>query len=243
MTTTTHGRIAAFIITFITAGLAAVALAAPAQAVAYRYWSYWQGDSGTWVAAQTGPGDHTVLDEDVQGWRFAITTDMPAQAPDNDPVFAALCPDLAAAGATAGELRVAVVIDAGFTADAPEGETPPGDVVSCVTVPEGSTGNQALAAARAVNEDGGLVCSINGYPADECGTEVSDADAATAATAAEAEEPNPATVAAATTTDEATTTTESSSSWVGFLLGAVVIGALIAAAFIIPKRRRAKSEL
>ena len=243
MTTTIQGRIAALLITLISATLAAVALAAPAHAAAYRYWSYWQGDSGTWVAAQTGPGDHTVLDEDVQGWRFAITTDMPAQAPDNDPVFAALCPDLAAAGATAGELRVAVVIDAGFTADAPEGETPPGDVVSCVTVPEGSTGNQALAAAGAVNEDGGLVCSINGYPADECGNEVSDADAATAATAAEAEEPNPATVAAATTTDEATTTTESSSSWVGFLLGAVVIGALIAAAFIIPKRRRAKSEL
>lgn len=247
MTTTTHGRIAAFIITFITASLAAVALAAPAQAAAYRYWSYWQGDSGTWVAAQTGPGEYLLLDEDVQGWRFAITTDMPAQAPDNDPDFAALCPDLAAAGATAGELRVAVVIDAGFTADAPEGETPPGDVVSCVTVPEGSTGNQALAAAGAIDEDGGLVCAINGYPADECGAEVSDADAATAATAAEAEEPNPATVAAVTTTDEAsaeaTTTTESSSSsWVGFLLGAVVIGALIAAAFIIPKRRRAKSE-
>ena len=247
MTTTIQGRIAALLITLISATLAAVALAAPAHAAAYRYWSYWQGDSGTWVAAQTGPGDYAVVDGDVQGWRFAITTDMPAQAPDNDPDFAALCPDLDAAGATSGELRVAVVIDAGFVADAPDGETPPADVVSCVTVPEGSTGNQALAAAGAVNEDGGLVCAINGYPADECGAEVTDADAAAAATAAEAEEPNPAVVAAATTTDEAsaeavTTTESSSSSWVGFLLGAVVIGALIAAAFIIPKRRRAKSE-
>ena len=247
MTTTIQGRIAALLITLISATLAAVALAAPAHAAAYRYWSYWQGDSGTWVAAQTGPGDYAVVDGDVQGWRFSITTDMPAQAPDNDPDFAALCPDLDAAGATSGELRVAVVIDAGFVADAPDGETPPADVVSCVTVPEGSTGNQALAAAGAVNEDGGLVCAINGYPADECGAEVTDPDAAAAATAAEAEEPNPAVVAAATTTDEAsaeavTTTESSSSSWVGFLLGAVVIGALIAAAFIIPKRRRAKSE-
>ena len=128
---------------------------------------------------------------------------MPSQPPDNAPVFAALCPDLAAAGATSGQVRVAVVVDAGYAADAPTGQTPPGDVVSCVTVPEGSTGNQALAAAGAVTDDGGLICSINGYPEGECGNEVSDADAAAAATAAKDEQPNPAVVAAAgTTTDD-----------------------------------------
>ena len=238
--TTTTGRAAALLITLLAAALATVALAAPAQAAAFRYWSYWQGATGTWVAAPTGPGDYILVDEDVQGWRFAITADMPSQPPDNAPVFAALCPDLAAAGATSGQVRVAVVVDAGYAADAPTGQTPPGDVVSCVTVPEGSTGNQALAAAGAVAEDGGLICSINGYPEGECGNEVSDADAAAAATAAKDEQPNPAVVAAAGTTAAATTTADSgSTSWAGFAVGALVLALLIGLAFWIPKRRRA----
>jgi hypothetical protein len=237
---TTQGRVAALLIMLLTASLAAVALAAPAQAAAYRYWSYWQGDTGTWVAAQTGPGDHTIVDSDVQGWRFTITAETPTQGPDNAPVFADLCPDLAATGAPAGQVRAAVVIDAGYSADAPEGQTSPADVLSCVTVPEGSTGNQALAAAGAVAEDGGLVCSINGYPEGECGVEVSDADAATAATAAKEEQPNPAVVAAGSSSQDTSSTSESSStSWVGFTVGALILALLLGAAYWIPKQRRA----
>jgi hypothetical protein len=237
--TITPRRAAALLATLLAAVLATVALAAPAQAAAYRYWSYWQGATGTWVAAPTGPGDYTLVDSDVQGWRFAITTDTPNQPPDNSPVFADLCPDLDAAGATAGQVRVAVVIDAGFTADAPSGQTPPGDVVACVTVPEGSTGNQALAAAGAITDDNGLICSINGYPEGECGTEVPDADAAAAANAAQDEQPNPAAVAAGTTTDVTTTTSPEGNSWAGFALGALILALLIGAAFWIPRRRRA----
>lgn len=241
---------AALLIGVLTAAIASIMLAAPAHAAAYRYWSYWQGDSGTWVAAQTGPGDYVLVDEDVQGWRFAITTDMPAAAPDNDPDFAALCPDLAAAGPVEGQVRAAVVIDAGFSADAPEGQTPPGDVVSCVTVPEGSTGNQALAAAGTVVDQDGLICSINGYPADECGAEVPDADASAAAEAAADEQPNPAVVAASTQPAETagtdtpadTATTSGSSNAGGFLIGAVILVGLIAAAFLIPRRRRAAAR-
>ena len=241
MKTTTPRRAAALLATLLAAVLATVALAAPAQAAAYRYWSYWQAATGTWVAAPTGPGDYTLVDEDVQGWRFAITADMPNQPPDNAPVFDDLCPDLAAAGATTGQVRVAVVVDAGFTADAPSGQTPPGDVVACVTVPEGSTGNQALAAAGAITDDNGLICSINGYPEGECGNEVSDTDAAAAATAAKDEQPNPAVVAASgTTSEDATATADSgSTSWAGFAFGALVLALLIGAAFWIPKRRRA----
>lgn len=240
VTTTTTGRAAALIITLLTAGLATLALAAPAQAAAYRYWSYWQGDTGTWVAAPTGPGDYTLVDTDVQGWRFAITTDMPSRPPDNAPVFADLCPNLVAAGATADQVRVAVVIDAGYAADAPEGQTAPGDVVSCVTVAQGSTGNQALAAAGSVTDDNGLVCSINGYPEAECGTEVPDAVAAEAATAAEGEQPNPAVVAAGTTADTTTSTADpGSNSRAGFALGALILALLLGAAYWIPRRRRA----
>ncbi len=157
-------------------------------------------------------------------------------------MFADLCPDLATAGTTAGQVRVAVVIDSGYAADAPTGQTPPADVVSCVTLPEGSTGNQALAAAGAVADDNGLVCSVNGYPEGECGSEVSDADAAAAATAAQGEQPNPAVVTAGTTTDATSTSDSGSNSWAGFAVGALVLALLVGAAYWIPKqRRRARS--
>lgn len=209
-----------------------IAMAGPASATAYRFWSYWQGASGQWVAASTGPGDYNVVDQDVQGWRFAISTESVSQAPDNTAVFAELCPDLAATTPPASDVRVAVVVDSGFVADAPKGETPPADVVYCITVPKGSTGSQALAAATSVSQQDGMVCAIAGYPADECGAEVSDADASAAASAAANENPNPAD----TTSQDSD---ESSSTNAGaFALGAAALAALIAAAFLIPARRR-----
>ena len=236
--TTTHtGRIAALLIALTTAAVAAIALAAPASATAYRYWSYWQGASGEWVAAPTGPGAYELVDQDVQGWRFAISTEAVTQAPDNAPDFAALCPDLAAAEPAAGQLRVALVIDSGFAADAPAGQTPPADVVACVTVPEKSTGNQALAAGAAVTDQNGLVCGINGYPEGECGAEVSDADALAAAEAASAEQPNPA-VIAADGSGSAEQATDDSRSWVPFAMGALVLALLLGAAWAIPAQRR-----
>ena len=234
MTTTHPGRAAALFATLVAALLASLALASPAHATAFRYWSYWQGASGQWEAAQTGPADHVLVDQDVQGWRFAISTEAVTQMPDNGPDFSALCPDLAATGAAAGQVRVAVVIDSGFVADAPEGQTPPADVVSCVTVAEGSTGSQALAAAASVTEQDGLVCSVNGYPTDECGSTVSDGDAAAAASAAAGEQPNPAVVAAGSTTgDEASEGTP-----VAFIAGAAILAALLAGAWLIPAARR-----
>jgi pyruvate/2-oxoglutarate dehydrogenase complex dihydrolipoamide acyltransferase (E2) component len=92
-------------------------------------------------------------------------------------------------------------------------------------------------AAGAVTDQDGLICSINGYPEGECGSEVSDADAAAAASAAQDEQPNPAVVAAATTTDATTST--ANTSWTGFVLGALILALLIGAAYWIPKRRRA----
>ena len=213
-----------------------VLAAAPASATTYRFWSYWQGASGQWEMAQTGPGDHRVVDRDVQGWRFAIATETVSATPDNSPDFAALCPDLAAGSAPAGQLRVAVVIDAGFAADAPEGQTPPADVVSCVTVPAGSTGAQAVAAAGTVIDSGGMVCSINGYPADECAAAVPDDVASTAAEAAATESPNPAVVGEASASP--TAPTPAASSPAGFLAGALVLAALLGASIGIPVLRR-----
>ena len=234
--TTRPGRATALLIALAAALVAAVAVAAPASATAFRYWSYWQGADGQWTAAQTGPGDYKIVDQDVQGWRFAISTETVSVAPDNAPEFAALCPDLAAAAATAGQLRTAVVIDSGFAADAPEGQTPPADVVTCVTVPEGSTGNQALAAAAAINDQQGLVCAINGYPEGECGAEVSDADATAAAQAASAEQPNPAVIGAGE--PGAAEGADDSRSITTLVLGGTALALLIGAAVAIPAVRR-----
>lgn len=235
-TTTRPGRVAALALSLITALVAGVALAAPASATAYRYWSYWQGAEGTWTGALTGPGEHVIVDRDVQGWRFAISTESVTRSPDNDPDFAALCPDLDAAAPAEGQLRAAVVIDSGFAADAPEGQSPPADVVACVSVPEGSTGNQALAAAATVADEGGLVCAINGYPEGECVAEVSDADAEAAAQAAAAEQPNPAVAAGGA--DVGVAGADEPSSTGALILGGIALALLLVAALAIPALRR-----
>lgn len=219
--------------------LAVVALAGPAQAASYRYWSFWLGSTGTWVAAPVGPGEYPVVDRDVQGWRFGITADAPATPPDNAPVFADLCPALDAASPAAGQFRVAVVVDAGYRADAPTGEVPPADSISCVTVPEGATGNQALAAAVTVTDDQGMICSINGYPAAECTPEVADGDAAAAAQAASAESPNPAPLGASGSAapSSAPTTANPLGPW-GAIAGIAVVAALVVGAVGIARSRR-----
>ncbi len=230
------GRTLALLVTAAVTLLAAATLAGPAQAASYRYWSYWLGASGSWEAAMTGPGDQVMVDRDVQGWRFSITSDMPSEVPDNAPDFDALCPDVAAGDSPEGQVRVAVVVDPGFVAAAPQGQTPPRDVVSCLTLPEGSTGNQALAAAAALTADGGLVCAINGYPEGECGAEIPDDVAAQAARASAEEQPNPAVVATGAAVESS-----SSDSTALILTGAFVIAGLLAAAFAIPRLRRRAS--
>jgi hypothetical protein len=234
--TTPPGRAAVLLVTLAAAAVAALAVAAPASAMAYRYWSYWQGNDGQWTAAQTGPGDYTLVDRDVQGWRFAISTETVSVPPDNAPDFATLCPDLAAGSPAEGQVRAAVVIDSGFVADAPEGQTPPADAVACVTLPAGSTGNQALAAAGTVSDQQGLICAINGYPEGECGAEVSDADAAAAAEAASAEAANPAVIAAGA--PETTVDPDDSGSPGTFALGIAGLVVLIGAAIALPALRR-----
>lgn len=228
-------RIAALLSTFAVGLTALFLAAAPAQATAYRYWSYWQGATGQWVAASTGPAGYTVVDQDVQGWRFGITTDAPVTPPDDSPDFVALCPEQAAGEPPAGQVRVAVVVDPGFVADAPSGQTPPADKVSCVGVPAGSTGSQALATAVAVTEKTGMVCAINGYPAAECSPAVSDSDAAAAAQAAATETPNPALAAADTGSDTATTSN------LGLLTGVGVVAmvALLLGIVVVNRRRSA----
>ncbi len=106
-----------------------------------------------------------------------------------------------------------MVVDAGFVADAPSGQTPPADEVSCVTVPSGSTGSQALSAAGTITEQNGLVCAIDGFPANECSAEITDAEASAAAQAAASESPNPAQIGAEAAADPASDCVQDPAGW------------------------------
>jgi hypothetical protein len=143
------------------------------SAMGYRYWGYFQSSAGTntWTAAMTGPSVE-VKDGDVEGWAFVFSNnDIPAQGPMMDPDFNTLCGDTPE---TAGKVRVGLVVDFGAANIAPVGETPMEFFSDCVTVNQGAIGLDVLQSALEVRAgESGLICGIAGYPAAECGAEIS----------------------------------------------------------------------
>ncbi|WNZ11907.1 SCO2322 family protein [Streptomyces sp. 11x1] len=152
----------------------------PAHAAAYRYWSFWERDGSAWAYATQGPSTARPADGEVQGFRFAVSRDSSdAVQPRGAADFASICGDTAARG---GEKRVALVIDFGTAADAPEGETPPKARTACARVPDDATTAEALASvAKPLRYDtNALLCAIGGYPVRGCGEAVdSGADTGT----------------------------------------------------------------
>jgi hypothetical protein len=153
------------------AGLA-LGVAAPVQAGpaadGYRYWSFWERDGDSWVYATKGPGLARPGDGDVHGMRFAVSEESgggprPRGAAD----FEAVCGDTEPAD---GGKRVALVIDFGSAAHAPDGQTPPPARTEYASVPEDATLGDALAAvAEPLRYDAnGLLCAIDGYPRSGC---------------------------------------------------------------------------
>ncbi|AYY13689.1 hypothetical protein EF847_14290 [Actinobacteria bacterium YIM 96077] len=153
-----------------TALFLALALASPAQADAYRYWSYYQWSGGEWAFASAGPADTVPEDGAIEGWRHAIGDETSARMPRTGDVFADIC-DGASAGD--GEKRVAVVIDYGVADDAPDGEEPPAPRGECAVVADDASGADVLAAVADVRlGDDGMTCGIDGYPETGCGGSV-----------------------------------------------------------------------
>jgi hypothetical protein len=156
----------------------------PANAVDYRYWTFWVTTNDSWSFATEGAGTLKATDQMVTGFKFAITGADNGLPPTESAVFAELCPDTSE---QAGALRVAVVVEYNEQSIAPEGETPPSaNVVSCVTVNEGQTAADALSAANLdVRAKDGMICGISGYPKEECGLEIASttSDPTTIATA------------------------------------------------------------
>ncbi|MDW4908163.1 SCO2322 family protein [Streptomyces sp. ADMS] len=146
--------------------------AGQAQAVGYRYWSFWERDGGAWTYATQGPSTARPSDGDVQGFRFAVSQDSEdAARPRGDAVFAVVC---ARTPAQEGRKRVALVIDFGTSADAPSGESPPATRTACARVsPDATTADALASVARPLRYNAGaLLCAIADYPRTGCGEAV-----------------------------------------------------------------------
>ncbi|MFC9506706.1 SCO2322 family protein [Streptomyces sp. NPDC057002] len=154
------------------ASLLLCAGAGQAQAAGYRYWSFWDRDGDRWVYATQGPSVARPSDGDVQGFRFAVSEDSSdAARPRGAADFETIC---AKTPARDGRKRVALVIDSGTNADAPQGATPPPARTACARVAPDATTAEALATvAKPLRYDtNALLCAIAGYPEKGCGEQV-----------------------------------------------------------------------
>ena len=162
-------------------------LAAPAQAAAYRYWTYWQSAPGlsAWVFSTQGAGTAVPSDGAVEGWRFAISTETASAdaAPRTSADFDTICAGVAF---EPGAKRVAVLIDPGPAAIAPQGDQPFSPLAQCVIADTDATGYEILRTVVEVRTEDGLVCALGGYPARECAPILDDAEVAAIAAADEA---------------------------------------------------------
>lgn len=220
------------------AGLA-LTTAAPAHAEdGYRYWNYSHLQGEKWVFADTGPGDHTPEDGAVEGWRYGTSTVSQGIFPRADlaeVTFDAVCEGTEAAE---GEKRVAVLVDFGTEEDA-QGASVPDPVAECAVVPADATGAQVLESVVEVRQADGLICALEGYPAQGCGDPVADAQVSAdeepvSFTLPTSEETEPAGADAAGDADE----DESGFPWT---LVAVLAVAAVLAALAIPLYRRKQS--
>ncbi|HEY9332165.1 MAG TPA: SCO2322 family protein, partial [Streptomyces sp.] len=169
--------------------------AGTAQAAGYRYWSFWEGSGSGWAYATQGPSLVRPDDGSVQGFRFAVSADsQDAAQPRHAPGFAKICADTPAED---GRKRVALVIDPGTAADAPDGETPPALRTACAQVPEDASSAEALASVAKPLRYGSdaLLCAISGYPESGCGEQVSQDSGGGRTATADASAPTSAGVA------------------------------------------------
>lgn len=156
----------------LVAALLGILAAAPAQAVGYRYWSFWDRDGSKWAYAPQGPSTARPDDGAVQGFRFSVSDDSKDSAkPRAAADFDTIC---AKTPAKDDRKRIALVIDFGTPGDAPGGETPPKPRTACAQIADDATSADALAAvAKPLRYDSNaLLCAIADYPKSGCGEQV-----------------------------------------------------------------------
>jgi len=146
--------------------------AASAAEKGWRYWGYFQAAPGktTWTTAMTGPTVE-VADGSVEGWSFVFSSnDVPSVAPKVKPNFASICGKTKADSDTK---RIALVIEFGSKVYAPKGEKIAKRIIRCVRTAKESRGVDVLGQVVKIRAaSSGLICGLNGYPAKECGLEI-----------------------------------------------------------------------
>lgn len=207
----------------VVVGAFAALIATPqnANAVSYRYWSYWTGSDSGWTYSSWGPASLRPADGSVEGWRFGVSSGTTGAGlqPRATADFDRICADTPA---EVGLKRVAVIIDPGLAEDAPDGESPGGLWAMCVSAPPSATGADILRSAASVRTQAGMVCGLAGYPARECAivlrdepgddaTQVSPTPTTTSAPSPEPT-PRPSTVTETTPTSSAPLPTPTRSS-------------------------------
>ena len=172
---TSPRRVVGVLLTALLSVSAVLAGAGPSYAEdGFRYWNYSHLKGDTFEFAQTGPGDFTPKDGDVEGWRFGTSTVTTGIAPRADLAtvnFDTVCGDFETA---TGEKRVAVLVDYGTAADA-DGTEIPEPVAECAVVPENANGQQTLESVVDLRTDQSMICALDGYPAKGCGDPGGDA--------------------------------------------------------------------
>ncbi|MFJ9208642.1 SCO2322 family protein [Streptomyces sp. NPDC102264] len=219
---------------------AVVAGTGTSQAAGYRYWSFWESDGAKWTYATQGPATARPADGAVNGFRFAVSADSAdADRPRETPDFTAVC---GSTPARDGHKRIAVVIDSGTDADAPDGEKPPAPRAECARVGEDATSAEALAAvAKPLRYNSeALLCAVSGYPASGCGERVAGGGATpeTSRTPETSGTPSSASAPAAGGSRDGASDGEGGGPSAGLFTGAAAVAVLAAAGLWQARRRR-----
>jgi len=207
-----------------------VSVSGNASAATYRYWNFWTQNATSWSFSPVGPASTNPAEGSAQAWRFdASSPSVPGVAPADSPkaVFERACADVMP---IVGTKRVAIVIDSGDPALAPDGETPSAPVAYCAVGKVDTNGYDLLKTIVELRTDNGLICGISGYPANECAAPVSDYLASESA--------QPITDAVVIQDLEATTPPSETSS-LAPIGTAVVVGLIAVAGFYFWRRRKA----
>ena len=217
------------------AALTVVGLSGPAHAEdGYQYWNYFHLENGSWAFSQVGPADYKPKDGTVEAFRYGTSTPSQGIEPraDLEQVnFETVC---AGQEATAGQKRVAVVLDFGVEEDA---GTPPEPRAECAVVDRAATTQQIVDEIAEVRIESSMLCAIDGYPATGCGAPVKNAEIP-----AEEEPVAFGLPVAAEDTEAAAADTEPAAEDDGntwLLVGLAVLVVLLAAvAFVMSRRKR-----
>jgi hypothetical protein len=158
----------------VTTLMFSLSVAGNANAAEYRYWNFWIQEGNSWIFSSVGPASTNPPEGSVQAWRFDATSPSVAGFAPADPpntVFERACSDVLP---IVGTKRVAIVIDAGDPALAPDGEVPPLPTAYCAVGKLDTHGYDLLKTVVELRSDNGFICGISGYPASECATPVTD---------------------------------------------------------------------